>query len=45
MMAKRANLISNLTNLHRERRLEALYLSSKCFQIFPFADEGYQLFA
>ena len=41
---KRVNFISNLSNLRRELRLEALYLSGTCFQIISLADEGYQHF-
>ena len=44
-MAKRVNCISNLSNLRRKRRLEALYSSDTCFQNIFYADEGYQLFA
>ena len=45
IMAKRVNLISNLSNLHRERHLEALYSSGTCFKIISVADKSYQHFA
>ena len=43
-MAKRVNLISNLSNLRRERHLEALYSSSTCFQIISVAEERLSTF-
>ena len=42
---KRVILISNLSNSHRERRLEALYSSGTYFQIISVSDEGYHLLA
>ena len=42
---KRVNLISNLSNSHRERRLEALYSSGTYFHIISVSGEGYHLLA
>ena len=43
-MAKRVNLISNLSNLRQERRLEAIYSSGTCFQIISIAEERLSTF-
>ena len=43
-MAKRVHLISNLSNLRQERRLEALYSSGTCFQIISVAEERLSTF-
>ena len=44
IMAKRVNLISNLSNLRREQRLEALYPSGTCSQIISVPEERLSTF-
>ena len=43
-MAKRVKLISNLSNLRQERRLEALHSSETCFQIISVVEERLSTF-